>query len=144
MQAFRFRLERVLAWHRKQAQLEESRLIPRMAQVDRVQNEIAGLKAERLMIEHGVVAGAIIDAQDFAALGFYRLRATAKELELEVELERRQKDVRDQMEILKAAQRRVRLVEKLRERRAGEHAYLADRELEAVAAAAHLANWSKD
>src|SRR3954454_12275095 len=103
MQAFRFRLERVLAWRSKQAQLEESSLMRRIAQVANVQNEIAGLKAERLMVEHGVVAGAIIDAQDFAALGFYRLRVAAKELELEVELERCQRDVRHQMEIVNAA-----------------------------------------
>jgi len=100
------------------------------------------LQAERLSVERDVVWRVSIPSRDFVALGLYRLGAKQRELELDAELERCQSAVEEQQSRLRAADRRVRLLEKLRERRVVEHVYAETRELEELASDAFFAKWA--
>lgn len=141
MQPFRFSLEHVLSWNRKLAETEESRFQSCLAGLRKVQEAIAELKAERIVVEQGVVHNAKIPAQDLAALGPYRIRVATQEANLNSEQRRRQHALDEQREKLVTSQRRVKLLEKLRERRLAEHVYRTDKELEETAAEAYAARF---
>jgi len=140
MQAFRFRLEKVLNWYFRQCQLEESRFAQCLSALAGAHKAIAHLQAEWLGIERDLVSRTSIPSREFVALGLYRLRARQQEAELRIERERRESEVREQRTRLQAAQRRLRLVEKLRERRMTEYVYAATRELDNLSADAYFAN----
>jgi len=144
MRSFRFRLDRVLEWYRKKRRMEESRLAACLDLVRGVESRIALLAAERAAIERELLARAAIPAADFANLGRYRLRANKEELELQVERRRRLTEADEQRARVRRAQQRVKLVEKMRERRLEEYTAAAGRELENLAAEAFLARWSRE
>jgi hypothetical protein len=103
---------------------------------------IASLQAERLSIERDVLSRPAIPARDFVALGLYRLGAKKRELGLNGVRDRCEGEVAAQRVKLQAAERRVRLLEKLRERRVAEHVYAETRELEELASDAFFAKWA--
>jgi flagellar biosynthesis chaperone FliJ len=142
MQAFRFRLEKVLEWYTRQYELEERRLTACLAALTDARAAIAALLAERLAIERDMLARKAIPAPDFVALGLYRLGARKRELELNGIRERCEADVEAQRLKLRAAERRVRLVEKLRGRRLAEYTYAETRELEELASDAFFSKWA--
>jgi len=141
MATFQFRLERVLEWYRTQLQLEENRLAVCLAALNRVEERIARLQAERLGVEREVIASAKLAARDLTALGLYRLQAKKQTAVMEEERTRRERARREQTAAVQRAQRRVRLVEKLRERRLSEHLYIENRALETLASEAYLSKW---
>ena len=143
MRSFQFRLERVLDWYGNQFQIEQTRLATAMAALHAVQQNFARFHAECLSVERDIIGRREIAARDFPALGLYRLRARKLEQELSRELQRREKDVHDQMQKVQEAQRRVRLLEKLRDRRRAEHRYQEEKELETLAAEAFLSRWER-
>lgn len=142
MQAFHFRLEKVLDWYRRQHELEERRFAACLAALAETQRAIAALQAERLEVEREVLSRTSIAARELAALVFYRLRVKKRELELNETRTRCEAGVREQRARLQAAERRVRLVEKLRERRLSDHDYAEARELEELAADAYFSKWA--
>ena len=142
MQTFRFRLEKVLEWYTHQYEEEERRLTVCLAALADARQAIASLQAERLSIESDVISRPAIPARDFVALGLYRLGARKRELELNGVRDRCEAEAQAQRVKLQAAQRRVRLLEKLRERRVAEYAYAERRELEELAADAFFAKWA--
>jgi flagellar biosynthesis chaperone FliJ len=142
MPAFRFRLEKVLDWYQRQYELEERRLAVCLAALAGAQKAMAVLQAERLAVERDVVSRASIPSRDFVALGLYRLGAKKRELELDAELARCRSAAEEQRGRLRAADRRVRLLQKLRERRVAEHVYAETRELEELASDAFFAKWA--
>jgi len=142
MQTFRFRLEKVLEWYTRQYEQEERRLTVCLASLADARKAIASLQAERLSIESDMLSRTAIPAGDFVALGLYRLGARKRELELNSVRERCQAEVAAQRIKLQAAERRVRLLQKLRERREAEHTYAESRELEELAADSFFAKWA--
>ena len=142
MQAFRFRLEKVLEWYTRQYELEERRLTVCLSALTEAKSAIASLMAERLSVERDMLALTTILAPDFAALGRYRVGAKHRELELNGVRDRCQAEVEAQRLKLQAAERRVRLVEKLRERRVEEYVYAETRELEELASDAFFSKWA--
>jgi len=142
MQAFRFRLARVLEWYTRQYELEERRLTACLAALTDAKAAIAALLAERLAVERDMLSRKAIPARDFAALGLYRIGVRKREIELNAARERCEAEVEAQRLKLRAAERRVRLVEKLRERRLAEYTYAETRELEELASDAFFAKWA--
>jgi flagellar export protein FliJ len=142
MQTFRFRLEKVLEWYTRQYELEERKLTVCLAALAEAKASIASLLAERLTIESDLLSLSAIPAHDLAALSLYRLGAKRRELELNVVRNRREAEVEAQRVKLQAAERRVRLLEKLRERRVAEYTYAETRELEELASDAYFAKWA--
>ena len=143
MRSFQFRLERVLDWYDNQFQIQQARLASAMASLHAIQESVARFQAECLSVERDIVGRREIAARDFPALGLYRLRARKTEQELTRELHTREQAVRDQMQRVQEAQRRVRLLEKLRDRRLAEHRYNEEKELETLAAEAFLSRWER-
>jgi len=144
MRAFRFRLDRVLDWYREQCEIEEARLGQCMAAVAAILENAARLEAERQAVDQEMILRATIPARELMALGLYRLRATERAAALEVERAKRQAEADRQRVQVQAARRKVRLVEKLRERRLAEHKEAEDKELETLAAESYLAKWIQE
>ncbi len=142
MQAFRFRLEKVLEWYTRQYEQEERRLTICLAALAEAKVAIASLLAERVSTERDVLSRASIAAQELAALSLYRIGAKKRELELNAVRDRCAADVEAQRIKLQAAERRVRLLEKLRERRVAEYTYAETRELEELAQDAYFSKWA--
>ena len=143
MTGFQFRLSRVLEWYQTQYELEENRLAMCMTALHKTLERIAHLQAETLRTEREVIEGGSITGRELAALGLYRLRSKIEAAELEQERQRRSRDADAQLKLVQAAQQRLRLVEKLRERRLAEYVYAENQELENLAAEAFNSKWTK-
>src|SRR5262249_15855933 len=133
MQTFRFRLAKVLEWYTRQYEEEEIRFGACLAALTKAQEVIVALQAERLAIEPETVWMEGMAGRELVSVGLYRLGSKKHEVELNELRERCESAVREQREKLQAAQRKVRLLEKLRERRVAEHVYAETRELEELA-----------
>jgi flagellar biosynthesis chaperone FliJ len=141
MKEFRFRLDRVLEWRRKKYRMEETRLAACVALVHATERKIEQLRAERASIERELLQRRAIPATDFINLGRYRLRAGKEEIGLAEERRCHLLAAAEQRARVQQAQQRVKLLEKMRERRLEEHTAAVSRELENLAAEAFLARW---
>lgn len=138
---FRFRLERVLEWERKNLDREKRITAECQGHLAEVREAIARLHAEHLMIEREWLDKKAIAGSDAASLGRYRLGVRKAERTLFTEQERRERDLHQQTAKMLEVQRKVRVLENLRGRKLREYTYVLDRELEQVAAESHLAGW---
>lgn len=144
MGPFRFRLSRVLDWRDNQRQLEQNRLAGWYAERSRKDQELKDLLAAQIKAERALLASSSITAGELHALEDYRRGAKAQEQRLRAELLKCEREIGQQIERVKIAQRNVRLLEKLNERRAAEHTEAVTRELEEVAADAYLAKFARE
>ena len=144
MGPFRFRLARVMDWYEKQSHLEAERLRMCAEQVVRMQIEIDQHKKDVLAHQMELLAKPNPEPHELAALGPFQRGARKHEHRLRQNLKQGEQATEKQREISQAAQRRLRLIEKLRERRLAEHVYLFDRELEEIASEAHLARYARE
>jgi hypothetical protein len=100
------------------------------------------LQAERASVERDLLERSAIPAADFLNLGRYRLRADKEELQAAEERRQRLLSAAEQRARVQRAHQRVRLLEKMRDRRLEEHTAAASRELENLAAEAYLSRWA--
>lgn len=143
MNSFRFPLQKVLDWRRTQLELEDLRFRQQtaaMADLDRASAQLsaAGNTAERQVRVWNPVAGG-----ELAALGSFRLHVKLKETELAVPRAECRKELGRRESVMLEARRRLRLLERLRERRLAEWCGARDKELEDLAAEAYLAKWKR-
>lgn len=141
MTSFRFPLQKVLDWRRTQLELEEieyRRQLGALAELDRQRRELeaAGDAAERQVRAWNPLGG-----DDVAALGAFRVHVKQKELDMVTPRVERQKQVDRQQGLMLEARRRLRLLERLKERRLEEWRYARDKELEESASESYLAKW---
>lgn len=142
MRRFQFRLETVLGWRRLQVETEEARLRALFEELRRVEAARERVETERADAEREVLYAASATADELAALEACRAFA-GRELErLAAERQRCEGLIAGQRQRLIEAERRLRLLEKLREKRRAEWRQAADREQEAVAAELFLGQWS--
>jgi flagellar export protein FliJ len=142
MNAFRFPLQKVLDWRRCEldlAELKFQRLTAAVTAVDQALAELetAGIRAEILVRDWSPVCG-----RDLDALGSFRTNVRKRNAELaarRVECEARLAAGRGEM---LEARRRLRLLERLRDRRFEDWRLARDKELEELAAEAYLARWT--
>jgi flagellar biosynthesis chaperone FliJ len=139
---FRFRLERVLEWQRKNLEREKRVTADCRRLVAEVLEAIARLHADHLTIEREWLEKKAIFGADAASLGRYRLGVQKAERTLLAERERRQGELQKQTAKMLEVQRKLRVLENLRSRKASEFNYLANRELEQTATESHLALWN--
>jgi len=141
MSGFAFRLEKVLEWRKTQLELQEveyRRELENLAAIDRkrVQIEAAGQDAERVVRAWNPVCG-----DDLAALATFRTHVRNQELELLAPRAQCVQQVEAQQGRMLEARRRLRLLERLKERQRAEWQSGRDREIEAVASESYLAQW---
>ncbi len=143
MQRFRFRLASVLKWRTLQLEIEENKLEVLFAERNRATAELARLDECRVEADR-ILERDTVDGQSLAALDRHRaslkstgqkLRAAAADCERRIAAQRQQ---------VSEAERRVRLLERLKERRLAEWNTEADRELEALASETFLAKWARE
>lgn len=143
MGPFRFRLAKVMDWYEKQSRLEAERLRMAAEQVIRTKAEIVKHQKDVLAHQMEVLARPNPDAHELASLRPFQLRAKRQENQLQHKLRQNEEETVRQREVTQAAQRRLRLIEKLRERRLTEHQYEFSREIEEVASEAYLARFAR-
>jgi hypothetical protein len=140
---FQFRLQKVLEWRRTQLGLEEAqyrRQVAALAELDRQRAELesAGATAERQVREWNPLAGGELEA-----LGGFRLHVKRKQQDMVAPRAESCKQLVRQQEIMLAARRRLRLLERLKDRRMAEWRAARDKELEELASESYLAKWQR-
>ena len=141
MNAFRFPLERVLDWRRKELELAElkfQQLAAAVAAIDRALAELeaAGIRAEILVRDWSPVSGS-----DLGALGSFRIHVQKKNTELAARRAECVSRLAAGRDAMLEARRRFRLLERLKERRREGWRLAQDKELEQVASESYLARW---
>jgi len=143
MERFKFPLSRVLEWYQNDLHLVESRLADCQAALSGTQHKLAEVRLLRDVTEKALIGSSSIDARDLRALEQFRRRSMNNESQLAAECHMAQNKIEAQVNAVKLAQWKVRLLEKLKERRLVEYTYEVDRELEQLAADTYLAKFSK-
>ena len=123
MTQFRFRLARVLDWYKKQSDLETEHLRVCVERVAQTKGQIERHASDVLARQMELISSPEPGALELASLGPFRRQAKQHELQLLRTLQRCEQDLERQRGICQLAQRRLRLVEKLRERRLADHEY---------------------
>jgi hypothetical protein len=143
MTPFHFRLQKVLDWYRKQCEIEEERL--RLAAERTAQSKLALERHQRdvLARQMELIHSPQPQAYELAALGPFCRMAKQREVQLRQKWRKTEQELDHQRAVAQASQRRVRLVENLRDRRLSEYQYQADRELEELASEAYLAGFAR-
>jgi flagellar export protein FliJ len=142
--AFRFSLQRVLDLRRRQLDLEETKLRSHAAEIAALDRERAGLEASAISAELQVREWSALEGGDLTALGNFRLHIQRREAEISARRSQYQQKLEEQRKLVLEAQRRCRVVERLKERRLSEWQSAQDREIEAAAAESYLAQWSRE
>jgi flagellar export protein FliJ len=143
MTAFRFRLEKVLQWRRKQLELEEAKYQQCVREVAELEADRSRVEAAGIGAETQVRAWSPVTGNDLAALASYRKYVAVQEQQIAVRYADARKRADEQQKAMFEARRRCQLLERLRERRMAEWQAAADKELEQLAAESHLARLSR-
>ena len=141
MKAFRFRLEKVLAWRRTELEVEQYRTRQLALELEETERARAQLAVDRTAAERAVVGAASIDGAELASHAAYMARLSRKAQELQRQRAEQEQRLTEQHKRLMEARRRFRLLERLKARRQEEWLVEFNRELENFAAESHLARW---
>ena len=143
MPAQRFRLARVLNWYDKQYQLEQSRMALCTERLAHAEKALELHRTETLAQRAEVVQASTVQAWELVSLPAFRLRAQHRDTELAKICKDRERLLARQAAATRRAHTRLRLIEKLKERRLTELNYEAARELENLASEVHLAAYAR-
>lgn len=143
MRRFRFRLETVLGWRRLHLELEETKLQRLFEELRRVDLAEDRLDTEKSEADRAVLNSPSIEARDLAALDAHRRHVAREKERLRKERADCQRRIAAQRDRVLNAERDVRLLKKLKERRLAEWQTAADREQEALASESFLARWHR-
>lgn len=143
MKAFRFPLEKVMEWRRTQLEMEEAgfrKQLAAMAELDAENRRLleSGNAAERQVRDWNPVAGSELEA-----LGSFRLHVKMKETELAIPRADCHKELMRRKNAMLDARRRLRLLERLKERRLQEWRVEEAHELDSLAAESYLSRYSR-
>jgi hypothetical protein len=141
--AFRFRLSRVLDWYERQYRMEAGRLRLCEERSVTAQAELSLHRQSRLAAENQLLRMGSFQADDLRARELHRKRSMLRESQLVGICQNADRDLEMQRSVTVAAQRRVRLVEKLRDRKRDEFDYHAAQDLEQAAADSWLAGYAR-
>lgn len=142
--AFRFRLARVLEWYDRLYQIEATRLQKCADQAASAHMALARHQESRLATRQQTLKLESLQGNDLRALEVHRQFAIRHEAQLLRHCQSAEKILGTQRSVTLSAQRRVRLVEKLRDRKHADFEYLASRELEETAADSWLAGFARN
>src|SRR5580693_584593 len=120
MTAFRFRLEKVLAWRRTQAQLADLEFRREAVALAALDQATAELQARAIQTEAEVRDWSPLEGSDLAALGAFRGSVERQTKDLAARRTEQTKKLAERELAMLEARRRCRLLERLRERRLAE------------------------
>lgn len=144
MSAFRFPLEKVLNWRQTQLGIEEAKFQRLIAQRNALGRAREDLESSALQAQNEVRRWNPVAAGDLAALSGFQRHVSAKEQELARYLAECEKEIEEQRRVMLEAQRRCRLLERLKENRKAGWQSGVDREIEQIAAESYLARWTRE
>jgi flagellar FliJ protein len=141
MKQFEFRLQRVLELRSQQADLERARLqglVGGRARLARDRENFAQLRSRSAS---EVRSSASIFGSDLAALASFDRHLQKRRLIVDKQLAMLDQQIAIQTKALREAERKVKLLEKLKQRRLQDWTLESDKELEAAAAESYLARF---
>jgi flagellar export protein FliJ len=141
MKAFHFRLDRVLDWRRRQAEIEELKLAQELAAFRRREVERQALADARKQAQLEAVNARATAAEDLWLLRDYLEQADRQDRVLAARIAEQAGVVEAQRRRTVEAQRRHEALQRLRQSRHDEWRRESDRELEAFASEAFLSRW---
>jgi hypothetical protein len=141
MKAFRFRLQRVLDWRRTQLGVAESRLKEHIARLRRIEQAQRNTRDARDTARRSAALAQVIDGRELETLAAHLagLREGARRLE-EQRLEQERQVLAEQRQVVEA-RRRLRLLQRLHQKRLGEWTAEFARETDSLATDSFLARW---
>jgi flagellar export protein FliJ len=141
MRSFKFSLERVLGWRRLELRAEEARLAPLVAESGRLGAAHLEIVSAHDRAQLNLLSSGPMDGADLEALAHYRARLEKQKAMVEHKAHECREQIAAQQVRIVEAQRRARLLEKLRGRRLEEWRIAGEREMENFAGEAFLARW---
>jgi len=144
MTAFRFPLEKVLDWRRTELELARARFEQQTAAVVALDRERAALETSAVQAEMTVRHWAAVTGGDLAALAAFRRHVRLREDKIGTARAQAQRELDTRGSAMLEARRRVRLLERLKDRRLAEWRRAFDRELEQLASDSYLAKFAAD
>jgi hypothetical protein len=142
--AFQFRLSKVLEWYDRQYQAEAIRLRQSADRAATAHLELARHRERQLASETQILHLESLNGSDLRARELNRKQAKLQESRLLQNCVRAEENLVAQRAATQTAQRRVRLVEKLRDRKRDEFHSQVERRLEEEAAESYLAGFARN
>jgi hypothetical protein len=143
MRNFRFSLEKVLSWRRTELQTEEARLAALFAERTRLDTARAEIRAARECAANRMFEAESVDGIELESLEGYRRRMEKELIAMDRRRAQSAEEILKQRARVVDAHRRVRLLEKLKDRRLGEWRLDWQRETDSLASEAFLARWRR-
>ena len=143
MRRFEFRLGSVLGWRAVELELEEGRLEQLFTQLRRRDAETLALEV-RSRESAQLIAAKTLDGQQLAALSYHRHYLEREAARMAAQRADCAKRIAAQQQRVAEAERKVRLLERLRERRLAEWTLEFNREMEALASETFLSKWARE
>lgn len=144
MKRFHFPLERVREWREKQVAAEETRLDQLRDQRRALEQSHAALESELRASETAVIGAESADAVALQALDHFRRYTRARQSALGADCRRCDDQIAAQRLRVMEAQRSVRLLDKVKERKLKLWQAGFEKELEEQAAEAHRTRWNSE
>ena len=139
MKKFAFRLDSALKWRNTQLQLERAKLSNSLHDEARLKSELAAIGDRRREAVACLQGAERFETVELRALSAFLIGASARENELHQLIARRQHTIQYQRTQVLAAERNLRLLEKLREKRLEEWTAEFHKQIDAAAEEAWLA-----
>lgn len=144
MKGFRFRLDRVLAWRQTQLSVETAKLEGLLSQKraleEQKQKVIRDCAATQALLGETVFLRGV----DLARVEAARIWAQREERRLASRLNETGRAIEDQRSLVAGATHRVRLLERLRDRRQAEWEAASEKEIEDLGADLAIAKWRRE
>lgn len=143
MTSFRFPLQKVLDWRRTELDLAEATFKQQAAALAGLDRERAELEAAGIRTEIQVREWRPVSGGELAALGGFRLQIRKRGQDMAARRVECAKELAARQNAMLEARRRLRLLERLKERRLAEWRAARDRDVDEQAAVAYLARWPR-
>jgi flagellar export protein FliJ len=139
MKAFEFRLERIAEYRREQADLVRNELQRMTSTMDRLTAERDAVERRAVEMRANTMSRADLNGQDLMALSSYEDRAARIIGQIDLKKTELTRQIDKQRSVVREAERNVKLLDRLRDRKFQEWRAESDRELDGLAADSHLA-----
>ncbi|SPE37957.1 conserved hypothetical protein [Candidatus Sulfopaludibacter sp. SbA3] len=143
MKPFRFSLERVLAWRQNQLGLEEARLEQLRGQLAATEQTRRWVLERRVTEQTAVAQSTNVAGEQLMSLERLRVWTLREEGRLTARMAEMARAIQVQEGAVNEARRRVRLVERLKERKHENWRVETDRELDTMAGEFAVAQWRR-
>jgi flagellar export protein FliJ len=140
---FSFSLDRVLAWRRSERELVQAGLGKLIAEREALARRADSIRGERAAYERSLANALHFDGGSVPTLPNWHTRVDRSLTELAAQLDQTRVRMEQQMERLREAELKVKLLEKLRDRRLDDWKTALNLEEENQAAEAYLARFAR-